>query len=314
MGDHRECRASGLAPLVAVGIVALLASCAGSTKTREELAEEKSIGAERALLDANQAMDRLDADLAAEKLEQAKEALNTKVAAHHPDHSFQLRELESAEARLEQVRAEIERKRLEEAVAMQRAKVDELVARLETALEPLQAKETLEIDKARIDQAIQARGAVLDQLSDGLPLEKRAPAYEAYAKKVHVRMERVPKLFERAAKIVAFKEGPVTSSKKARALVQKSQLQSDLGEQITLLLEAKAELSRCSKWARRLSKETPALRRMRFFDGESGRTPKGFVKSCKRRARTVAKQVKRKKRKLRAKKKKRRRRRRRKRR
>lgn len=279
------------------------AGCAGSTKTREDVAEDRSRGAERLLLEASQAMDRLEADLAGEKLEEAEAILETPAARHHPDHTFQLQELEAKKKRLDEVRAEIVRKRLEEAVATQRAKLDELMAALETALEPLRTKETLEIDRGRIEEAIDARGAVLKQLSDGLPLEERAPAYGAFAKKVHGRMDRVPKVVERAGKIVAFNEGPVEASKKARALRQKAELQPEIAEQVALLLEAKTELRRCAKDARRLSRATPALRKMRFFDGEAGQTPRALEKSCKRRSRTVDKLVKGKKRKLKAKKK-----------
>jgi hypothetical protein len=268
---------------------AVVLGCA-SQKTREELAEDSSVEAERLLVEANDAMDRLDVEEAEEKIEEAREVLNTPAAKHWPDHSFQMQDLHAKETRLDEVKAEVARLRLEEAVKEQTAKVDELLVKLDDALGPLTGKDGAAYTKSRIEEATDLRSDLVERLNEGVELEKQSEPYQAFGKKAATRLKEVPDVIEAANRAVSFNEGPIASSKRARELMEAAKGEEDPAEMLARLNEAKAELDRCANGAGSVAKE-PSLAKVRFDDGGKKQTPKTLKLSCQKRARALKSQI-----------------------
>jgi hypothetical protein len=268
---------------------AALAGCA-SQKSREDLAEDRSIEAERLLMQANEAMDRLEADSAEEKLAEAREVLSDPAAKHWPDHSFQMQDLQAKEERLEAVKAELLRVRLEEQVKAQTAKVDELVKQLDLALKPLTGRDGAAYTKSRIEEATDVRSDIIERLNEGVDLEKRSQSYQEFAKSIAERLKAVPEVIDAANRAVAFNEGPVASSKRARELMDDAKKEDDPKERAAKLIEAKGELDRCANGATEVAKEA-SLAKVRFDDGGKKTTAKVLAQSCQKRAKALKTQI-----------------------
>jgi hypothetical protein len=273
----------------ALSLALALAACA-SQKTREELAEDRSTEAERLLVSANDALDKQDVETAEENIKDAREILDDPAAKNWPDHSFQMQELESKTERLEEVKAEVARNRLMEAVKTQMEQVDALVVKLDDSLKPLQGKDGASYTKEKIELATDAKSAVADRLNEGLDLEKQSVSYQEFAKGVADRLKTVPDVIDAANRAVAFNEGPIAQSKKARALMTEAPKQEDLEERVEMLSDAKAQLERCATGAAEVSKEK-TLEKVRFDDGGKKETPKSLAQSCQKRAKMLKTQI-----------------------
>jgi hypothetical protein len=262
------------------------------------VAEDKSIDAERAMTAAGGAMDRLDVETAEEKLRDARELLDEPAAAHYPDHTFLMQQLEREEKRLVEVKAEVEKRRLEEAVTLQTQKVEALLGKLDEALRPLDGSA---VTKDQIEAAIEARSDVREQLTEGDPLVPRSDGYRVFATKTLDGLDRVEKVLDRANTVVAFTAGPVAKSVSASELVAKAEAEEDPAERVPLLLEARGELEACAKSAKSMAASAPELGKMAFDVGGKGLSPKALEKSCTTRAKALAKQIDKLKKKLAAK-------------
>ena len=243
-------------------------------------------------------MDRLDVETAEHQLEEARVILRDPVATRYPDHTFQTQELERNELRLVEVKAEVERRRIAEAVQAQESKLEELQEKLEMAVDPLRGKDTRSITREGVDEATQYTREVKAHLAEGLPLEAEAPKYKRRAASAQKRLKQVRKVLDRASKVVEFVDGPVAASEKARELEERAEASTDLAEALSLLVDAKAQLDRCIRLAGDLLKKAPKLGALSFRDGDRERRPKALKRSCQKRVKQLKRTLKRTRKKL----------------
>src|SRR5687768_7203301 len=100
----------------------------------------------------------------------------------------------------------------------------------------------------------------------------------------------MPELLAAANRAVAFSEGPLAASRRARELMEAAKAEADLAERATKLIEAKGELDRCANGAGSVAKE-PSLAKVRFDDGGKKETPKSLAQSCQKRAKALKGQI-----------------------
>jgi hypothetical protein len=242
------------------------------------------------LLEAGEAMDKNEVEDAEEKLTEAREVLSDPAAADWPDHSFQVQDLKAKEDRLEEVKVEVTRAKLEAAVKAQAENVDLGVQKLEAALKPLTGNDGAVYTKSQIDDLDDARSNVVDRLKEGVELEKQSRTYQEFAKGVADRLKDLSPVFETANRAVAFNEGPIAASKRARELIEEARGEEELTDKIEKMTEAKAELDRCTNGASEVAK-APALAKVRFDDGGKRETPKSLAQSCQKRSKSLKTQI-----------------------
>src|SRR5262249_37378149 len=133
-------------------------------------AERSGRAAETDMDEAEKAIRVLEVDRAANALESAKKRLAGPYMAKYPEHDLLKRRLDRDQGQLEAARAEVRRRELERAVAVQRQALDVSYARLTKAIEAMHIESAA---KSEIEAARDALKDTRGKLEDGVDLEKR---------------------------------------------------------------------------------------------------------------------------------------------
>jgi len=149
-----------------------------------------------------------------------------------------------------------------------------------------------QVDEAKIEAVGSAQAAVADRLLEGTPLEAEAPPYADFVKKVRKKLEPFAGVRERANRVLAFKQGPVSTYGEANELLTRAQAEEDPVEKVTMALEAKAKLEACAARAQQLLGEANELGRLRFGEVRGGaKTGAQLLTACQKETKTTAKWV-----------------------
>lgn len=267
-----------------------LACASGPKASREDRAESSALEIERSLREAKAAMEQLDVDTAEDRLSQARALLDSPDGRRHPDRAFQADDLKLAERQLVDVKKEVARRDLERRVGQQRVVVEEAYNQLEVKARALDDPD--QVDEAKIEAVGSAQAAVADRLLEGTPLEAEAPPYADFVKKVRKKLEPFAGVRERANRVLAFKQGPVSTYGEANELLTRAQAEEDPVEKVTMALEAKAKLEACAARAQQLLGEANELGRLRFGEVRGGaKTGAQLLTACQKETKTTAKWV-----------------------
>lgn len=153
-----------------------------------EAVEELAFEAEREINAAEQALDNMEPDKAAEHLDVADTALSNKQIDRYPEAELlRSRHLELL-GRVPKVREELRKKRLAEAIEKSKQKIEEAMATLRENVKVIRARDPDDTDLKLADEGVtRAKGAI----SDGEELESKDRDYSKYALKRRKQLDKL---------------------------------------------------------------------------------------------------------------------------
>jgi hypothetical protein len=271
--------------------VALVFACGGAQPTgreRVEHAENKGLEAERAIDQAEAALDGFEPDRAESLLEDAADALRDPNIAAYPEHQLLKERVRSAESRVISVRAEIARRDLEARVNERRKKIEEALAALTKSMEAVKKPF---VSKKEVETAWEAAEEVREEIEEGEELTSKDPAYAAWVREVLANLAKPRSEMDSAKKLVAFKEGSLEKRRAAAEALDRAKAEKDPADQRELYGEALAGFRACEGEAKKLSSSDPDLakRPIALAAEEKPTSAKALKKICAQEAKSIDK-------------------------
>ncbi len=268
--------------------IALAACGPPSLKARLINAERRAGEAEDALDEAEKAMAELEPDKAVSHLKRARAKLSDPDVGYYPERGLIGDRLARAEAQVPQVRAERERRDLEQKVNKQRLRVEKVLPAFEKARAVPGAKT---LDRDAVDEAEDAIEDLQDVLNDGQALEVKQADYASYAKALRAKLEAVAPGVKLARARLVFAEGPGERRAEAEAIMKRAAAAKAREDRLDLFEDAHEKWVDCSEKGRKRIKENSALAKAAISLQGKTTTPDAVVRLCEKRAVAVAKQV-----------------------
>lgn len=240
--------------------------------TSEKLANE----ADELLSKAEKAMADAEPKVAEDLIKDAKKVVADPDAQLYPEYEMLTGRLKDDEARLPEVRKLREKKDLEAAVAKQREKVEEQVARVTKARKAL---EDPNVDKGPIDELDDAAKDLAGVLKDGTELEPKDKAYAEYAKKQRELAEKAKEPIALARARLEFMKGPAALRDQAAQKLKDAKAAKGEDKRAALT-EAKALYDQCQDASRKLLMANPAMSRLPITAAGKKTTPEELDTAC----------------------------------
>lgn len=269
--------------------LAAVMGCGASTRTgreRMDYAEKQAMEAERALDSADHALEALDPDEAEPLIREAKSALKVPEIIAYPDHDLLKERVELAERRLLDVRAELERRKVQERIAERKALVEEAREKLKGAMEATRAPVVTASEIADAKEAITKVHQTLDQ---GYELASKDEEYGQYARGVVQSLAEPRAEIDIATQVVVLREGPLAAARRADELRVKGEVEPDPEAKLALYTQARDEVRECASKVKKVLTDAPkvAERPIASDPAQPPTTARALAKDCARRVKDL---------------------------
>jgi hypothetical protein len=239
---------------------------------------EKSAEKAGGLIDeADRALEAMQPDKAESKLAEANKILSEPDVAYYPERDMLLGRLKDDEARLAQVRTDVAKRQLGEAVADRRKAIDSTQTKLKKAVDDLHAPglATSQVKSAR--SAVEEMQSEIDR---GKELESKDKPYADYAHGLKKVLDQAAGEIRQADKTVAFLEGPGAGRKKGAELAKEAEGEKDAHKRHETLTAARDKFKACVDEGRKMLSASPDLKKAVIVLEESVTSPDGIVAEC----------------------------------
>lgn len=266
--------------LVGVCVGALLLSACGP-KTMEARLRDAEKHADRAaghLDDAQRAMEQLEPSPMEDALEEAKEELAEQDTGLHPEAGMHQDRYAELAAKLPQVKAEREKRDLEQRLDAAREKI---VPRVHAMLETQEAL-TPAAPARELVEALESKAkAVREAIDDDASLFEKSPDFAAWVKSQRGKVDRALEQAARARRGLAFLEGPAAAWRDAQAKQVEARAKKTPGEKEPGLAEARERLAACEKDAGPFTQDAASSAVAFTLAGGKPQTPAQLQAACR---------------------------------
>ena len=229
---------------------------------QESAAEDITMKADRALYQAEVAIDDAHPNEARAHIDRARTFLQSREMDRYPERHILRHELTKLEARLPGARKQAAEIQLKERLSVQEQSLTESLVALRLAKK--QAKKAkLNVSRDEIAQLTQSIGSLRTVLKKGRTLEVDDKKYRKRARAVSRLVESADRVLVRAEKIADIREGPLALAKEARSL-RRTAKNLEPKEQREALLGAEEKYEGCRTSAARLREVSPPLGETQF--------------------------------------------------
>jgi hypothetical protein len=262
---------------VVFALLALVACGPKSMRQRMNASEKLANQVDELLSKAEKAITDVDPPAVESALKDAKKVISDPDAQLYPEYEMLTGRLKDDEAKLPAVRKLREKKDLEAAVAKQRDKIEELVARVK---KDTKALEDPNVESGSIDDLEDAAKDLAGALKDGAELEAKDKAYAEYAKKQRELSEKAKDPVALARARVEFMKGPAALRDQAAQKLKDARAATKPDDKRSALTDAKALYEKCQDASRKLLMANPAMSRLPIMAAGKKSTPEELDTAC----------------------------------
>lgn len=238
-------------------VLALTAACGPKTmEARLRDAERHADKAAAALDDAQAAAEALEPEKMKDALDDAKERLSEADVELHPETSMHQDRYKELFAKYPQVKAEREKRDLEQKLNAAR---DRIVPRVQAMLEAQEALSATAPTRAQFDALTEKAEKVREAVDDEKGLFEKDADFAAWAKSQRGKVDRAMDAAAKAKKVLAVVEGPGAAWAEAQQLQAEAKKAKTPADKEPVLLKLKERLAACESSAQPLLSEPAAV-------------------------------------------------------
>ncbi len=260
-------------------VVAVALGACGPKNLHARMAESEEYASEAdaALTKAEQAMRSLEVDEAEKSLKEAGEILGKRNASLYPEYEMLKARLVQRQGQMPAVRAALEKKRLDERVAKQRAEVEGL---MEKARKPLDAMRGTGFEKGDIKDAESALDGLREALLSGAELELKDAGYKEKSKQAAAWMEAQWPVLQLARGRLEFSEAVSAKSVEGKEEMAAARKEKAVDDRRARYEKAIAAFDACTSLGRPLLKKYPRLESASVAVGKDSSSPDKVLAGC----------------------------------